>query len=136
MSLDSSIELVRPIAAPSRGEVKAAAHRTPFRIFGRDVLIMIALAVVAELLLQLVAPQYGHDFYNRTLTASQPVTFNADGYRVVRCRHCIRVRFKGLGSVALRSRWQRRLAKNVSWRWAIRPPSAPAWPLMKHGRCN
>ena len=31
--------------------------------------------------LQLFAPVYGHDYYDRTLTASQPVTFNADGFR-------------------------------------------------------
>ena len=82
MSVDSTIELIRPTAAPIRGHRVAVTRRTPLRIVARDGPDRVAaLLVIAELLLQLIVPQYGHDFYDRTLTASQPVTFNADGYR-------------------------------------------------------
>ena len=81
MSVDSTIELSSPIVMPAREPVSVALRRAPWRVALRDLTVLIALAVVAELLLQVVAPQYGHDYYDRGLTASQPVTFNADGYR-------------------------------------------------------
>jgi lysophospholipase L1-like esterase len=50
----------------------------------RDVAILVALACVLELVLHLVAPEYGHKVFDYELTGSYPIARNPDGSRGTR----------------------------------------------------
>ncbi|MBV8780851.1 MAG: hypothetical protein JO353_05575 [Phycisphaerae bacterium] len=81
MSIDTTIDFVQTPSTPATPAVRTRASHGLLWRMARDVSIMVLIVLAAEIALQLLAPEYGHDYYDRTLTASQPVTFNADGYR-------------------------------------------------------
>jgi len=129
----SSYEIDGEAASASRGETAVGAGRSWARMLAKDAaLIMIGL-LFAELLLQLVAPEYGHDFYDHQLTASHPVTFNSDGYRgpaVPMAKASGELRILGLGDsttfgtgVAVEDTWPLQL-KDMLAAGSNRPVSA------------
>ena len=81
MSVET-IDFVNPaVTASPVMRPRMRVRRSSFRVIGRDLGVLLLLVVASELLLRWIAPGYGHDYYDRTMTASHPVTFNADGYR-------------------------------------------------------
>jgi len=100
------------------------------RSVARDAGILLALACVLELVLHLVAPQYGHKVFDYELTGSYPIARNADASRGTRVspvkvpgvRRCLAlgdsVTF-GTGMPAERT-WPAQLAELVHARGAAR----------------
>jgi lysophospholipase L1-like esterase len=70
---------VAPLTPPG-GDARHGRRRC-WRTIRRDAAILIAIALVAEVILQIVAPEYGHNLYDRTHTGGALVTFNKDGCR-------------------------------------------------------
>jgi lysophospholipase L1-like esterase len=82
MSIEGTIEFVET-SAPTAEAVRShpAARRSSLRVIAADLAMLFLLLLASEIALQVCAPIYGHDYYDTTLTASHPVTFNADGFR-------------------------------------------------------
>jgi lysophospholipase L1-like esterase len=81
MSIESTIDFAEETIPAVASPQARSTPRSLARSLITDLAILLLLALTAELALQLLAPIYGHDYYDRTLTASHPVSFNADGYR-------------------------------------------------------
>ena len=86
----------------------------------RDLGILVALVVVAEVTLRIVAPVYGEQLYDREFTRGQPVGLNADGYRgalVPLERHAEELRVLALGDS---TSFGTGVAAHESWPAALR----------------
>jgi lysophospholipase L1-like esterase len=69
-------------AAPTPSTNNSSDGRRRFwKTIRRDAAILIGLVVIAEVLLQILAPEYGHNLYDRTHTGGAVVQFNSQGCR-------------------------------------------------------
>jgi len=69
-----------PVAADATADA-SGDRRRPWRTIGRDAAIMIVIVALAELVLRVVAPEYGRNLYDHTHTGGAKVTFDSEGCR-------------------------------------------------------
>jgi lysophospholipase L1-like esterase len=96
----SSFQADASDALPAPRRQVESARRPWIRTLVKDAVLVVMGLSLAELTLRVVAPEYGHDFYDRQLTASHPVIFNSDGYRgpaVPKAKASGELRILGLG---------------------------------------